>query len=196
MILENAVTQSCMKLGLYAIDKKMPTTKAEFESYRKMKKFQQHEAYPDPHVRDFIEAQLTLEYSSDQYNDFFNNYIPAMKIIKTKLEDGVKTLFDSKSKIYECLMLYEIVMETFNKSQMSKERLLKLFETMKNLDVKISLERIFNITKREIEVEPAIPVTDPRIFKKCRVKNGQMDPSDEAPESIKRCFRTTLCTFA
>ena len=59
------------------------------QSYIKMKKFQKHERYPDEKVRDFINVNLCMVTSEEEYNNFLKNKIPALIQTKDEMRLGV-----------------------------------------------------------------------------------------------------------
>ena len=54
IFLENILSGPGLKQEFYAIDKNLPKSYIENESFLKMKKFQQYEKYPDDNVREYI----------------------------------------------------------------------------------------------------------------------------------------------
>ena len=112
-------------IHFYVSDKNIPTTKAEFESYSKLGKFQRHEKYPDPYVRKFIENTLILNLSNDQYQDLIVNQFKHMRKLREEVGDAISTLYEARSKIYTSIMLQdliktEFVVKTVRKSQFEK----------------------------------------------------------------------------
>ena len=108
MFLESMLMGKDFKAAFYAADKIIPQTFAELQSYKKMKKFQKHEKYPDEKVRNFIDVNILTMQSEEEYNNYLLNKMPAIRKTKEEMKEGIKTLFAGKEIIYRALFRNEI----------------------------------------------------------------------------------------
>jgi hypothetical protein len=181
-----------MKSAIYAVDKNIPRTRSEFERYAKLKKYQQYEAYPDPDVREFIEHYLSFNLSKEQMNNVVKNQLPNLLKIKLEMKKGVQLLYSAREQIYKCLMMFACFKKNFMAAGVTKEQFLGAFEGLKSYELRIGYQKIFNIEKRESEMEIALEILDPKSFHKIAVESGVMTPSSPSPEVISDTFPITL----
>lgn len=183
-----------MKSAIYAVDKNIPKTRAEFERYAKLKKYQQYEAYPDPDVREFIEQYLSYNLTKEQMNNVVKNQLPNLLKIKSEMKKGVQLLYSAREQIYKCLMMFACFKENFMSAGVTKQQFLGAVEGLRSFDLRIGYQKIFNIEKRESEVEVALEIFDPKAFHKVAVDSGMMHSSSSSPEIISNTFPITLLT--
>jgi hypothetical protein len=194
MIMENMFCGGGIKQMLYVVDKKLPSSKAEFDSYIKLKKFQQYEQYPDPIVRSFIETQIAFNLTTDQYNNFLKNHLKILKVIKTEMTDGVSQLFSAKQQIYKSLMLLDLFKSNFVAASMTKKQLLNAIDNIRHNELKVSYQQLFNIQKKEIDVETRIDIPDPKTHAKFHLECPDMPKKKELAEYVTRTYHTTIQT--
>mmetsp|Transcript_14818 Transcript_14818/g.13025 ORF Transcript_14818/g.13025 Transcript_14818/m.13025 type:complete len:156 (+) Transcript_14818:206-673(+) len=108
MFLENMLMGKDFKGSFYSCDKEIPQNFAEMQSYLKMKKFQKYDKYPDEKVRDFIDVNLCILNSEEEYKNFLTNKIPALKQTKEEMKVGINKLFEAKEIVYKALMRSEM----------------------------------------------------------------------------------------
>jgi hypothetical protein len=179
---------------LYVVDKKIPSSKAEFESYVKLKKFQQYEQYPDPIVRNFIETQIAFNLNTDQYNTFLKNHLKILKVIKGEMVDGISQLFSAKQQIYKSLMLLDLFKLNFLATTVTKKQLLNAIDNIRHSELKVSYQQLFNIQKKEIEVEAKIDIPDPKAYSKFNSANPDLHKGKELAEYVIGTYHTTIQT--
>lgn len=141
------------KLMLYVQDKELPKSKAEYESYNKLGKFQKHAKYPDPLVRMFIENNLILNLNNDQYHNLLTNQMKQMGEFKKEVKEAVSTLFDARFKLYKAIMTHDLIKTKLTIKTISKSQLLNLVDHCKKHEVKVSYEQIFGIQRTLVDVE-------------------------------------------
>lgn len=73
MFLENILSGAGFKMCFYAIDKSLPPEYEDYVSFNKMKKYQQHEKYPDENIREFVRIKSMVMNNKYDFNDFYNN---------------------------------------------------------------------------------------------------------------------------
>ena len=189
-ILENMLCWG-NKLFLYAVEKDLPKSKADYERYDKLKKFKRHEIYPDPLVRRFIETNIELNLSTDQFLNLYINQIPQLIEIKNEMKIGVNMLFEAKQQIYKSLMLNHVFKKKFMNPTICKAQLIHTLNDMKDFDLKVSYEQIFNVQKEDIEIERSIDIIDPEIYAKVTSWDCEIDPST-LPKAFSDTFQMTV----
>lgn len=182
------------KLLLYILDKDIPRSKAEYESYSKLGKFQRHAKYPDPLVRKYIEDNLILNLSNDQYHDFLTNQMQQFVEFKKEVREAISTLFQAKFKVYKAIMFLDLLKTKLTTKTISKSQLMNLAQQSKTRDMKISFEQIFNIQKEDVEVEKRIEIPDPKAFAKAAIHGVQKSETGELPSFVSDTYHTTLLT--
>jgi len=180
---------------LYAIDKDIPRSKAEFDSYEKLGKFQRHAKYPDPLIRGFIENNLLFNYTNDQYIDFFNNKIENIREFKEEVREAISSLYEAQFKIYNSLMSHDLLKSKLLMKNISKSQLLSIASKTKLKGVKIPFERIFNIQKTAVTVEKKIEIPDPKAFAKASVHGVVKNELGQLPKFVSDTFHTTVTSW-
>jgi hypothetical protein len=183
------------KLMLYCADKDLPKTKSEYESYRKLGKFQRHSKYPDPLVRLFIENILLINYSNEQWTNFYKNELQIIKEFKKEVSDSISSLLESKFKIYKSLMMFDLIKTKIQSKSISKSQVMNLAANTKLKDIKITFDKVFNIQKKDMEVERRIHFVDPKAFAKAAVHGVERDPNGEVPKSVTDTYNATLMSW-
>mmetsp|Transcript_37584 Transcript_37584/g.37139 ORF Transcript_37584/g.37139 Transcript_37584/m.37139 type:complete len:188 (-) Transcript_37584:3-566(-) len=179
-------------LDLYACDKSLPKTKAEFESYKKLGKFQRHEKYPDPLIRDYVERSLLFNFSNEQYQNFTVNYMNAVQNLKEEVRDAISTLYEARSKIYKAIMTSDVLKTQACTKTIKKEQFLRMAEKCIHLNTKVTFDHIFNITKEKISVEKKIDIPNPKLFSRALTFRASKPGPKEFPSEVSELYSTTL----
>ena len=82
------------------------------------------------------------------------------------MKKGIQMLFDAKEQIYKSLMTHDLYKRFFLSKSITKEQYLIMFKDMKDWDVKLSYEQIFNVQKKNIDIDVTIDIPDPETFTK------------------------------
>lgn len=180
------------KLMLYVIDKDIPKTRAEYESYSKLGKFQRHAKYPDPLVRQYIENNLLLNLNNEQYQDLIQNQLKQMGDFKKEVKEAVTALYDAKFKIYKSIMLHDLLKTKLTLKTISKNQLLNMAQNMKKHECVLSYDQIFDIKRKEISVEVKIPIPDPKAFAKAAIHGVEKSENGELPSCVSDVYQTTI----
>ena len=151
-IIEN-LAKSTDKVMLYCCDKDVPTTKEEYDRYKVMKKFEKHEKYPDPIVRQYIKNHLTFNFSKPQYEHIIKNIQPEVRAVKQEIRAGLKMLSEAKEHICKQLMHYDLVKNTMLPAFITKEQILTILKSTENVDLRLTNEAVFNFEEYEIQVD-------------------------------------------
>lgn len=186
-ILENMLCCGS-KLMLYVAEKELPKTKADYERYDKLKKFKSHEIYPDPLVRKFIESRIELNMTNDQYLNFYINQIPHLIEIKHEMKEGINMLFNAKTQIYKALMMHHLFKLNFMNMSICKEQLISLLKDMKDIDLKVSYEQVFNVQKEDIEITKSLDIIDPEVYANVTSNYSNEPDPNKWPKSVSKTF--------
>ena len=191
MFLENILSGSPCKIIFYAVDKEIPQTHAEFQSFLKMKKYQIYEKYPDETLREFIGAKAKCLDSKEEFNNFVKNAIPIFKNIKQEMKQGIANMIQGKNQIYQALMKYDLHYSQNSHIFWKKLSLQGILEEMKHSSFKLSYKDAFDVKESCQTINVELPIPNPNAFKKLRMKILNMSPDDDHPSKLEReyCFR-------
>lgn len=104
LFMENILCGTDFKSMFYSVDKGVPSSFAEAQSYLKMKKFQKYELYPDEKFRDFLDIKLPMAKNEEEYRHLIINKIPILTEIKEEIKEGISYLYKGKEIVYKALM--------------------------------------------------------------------------------------------
>lgn len=181
------------KLLLYVIENKdLPKWKADYERYEKLKKFKRYELYPDPLVRKFIEDNIDLNLTDEQLLHLHANQIPQLIEIKKEMKIGMNMLFEAKEQIYKSLMLNHVFKKKFMNTWIWKEQLIHQLNYIKEVDIKVGYEQIFNVQKEEIEVERSIEIMDQEIYGQVTSCYQKSKDYSKLPKFVSEKFNMTI----
>ena len=163
---------------LYSIDRdELPKTKEEFEKFKVMKKYERHERYPDPIIHSYIESKFEMGLSKDQFSNEIINVNAVGKNIKKDLKKGILMLNEAKEQICKSLMSFDLYKKNLMSTIYAKEQWMKVIENMKTVDIQISNEDVFDLTKEFICYEQRVDIPDPKLLARVRSKaGGSVDP--------------------
>jgi hypothetical protein len=180
------------KLLFYVLDKDIPKTKSEYESYKKLGKFQRHEKYPDPYVRKFIDDQVHLNLSSEQYQDFITNQMKSFAVLKEEARDAISTLYEARTKVYSSIMLHDLLKTQMTAKTISKVQFQNLAKNSMKGENYISYDQIFNINKREAKIERKLKIENPKLFARASLNGVQKLPDGSLPNLVSESYNTTI----
>ena len=178
-------------IHFYVSDKAIPQTKAEFESYSKLGKFQRHEKYPNIFVRKFIENTLLLDLSNEQYQDYIVNHFEFMRQLKDEVGDAISTLYKARSKIYRSIMLQDLLKTQFITKTIKKKQFENLAHNVKMNNIKISYDEIFDIKREDIQVERKVTIPNPKLFAKAAINGVKKSESGDWPKHVSELYHAT-----
>ena len=104
-------------------------------------------------------------------------------------------LFEARYQIYNSLMLHDLYKSNFMAKTISKQQWLSALTELKNMDLKISYEKIFNVKKEDIQIEKTIDIPNPKILYQAYFKNCDLKKS-KFPERATGTYNTTLMYLA
>ena len=143
-------------------------------------------------MRKFIEQTIELNMTNDQYLNFYINQIPHLVEIKNEMKVGINMLFEAKTQIYKSLMNHHLFKMKFMNPSICKEQLIRWLKDMKEVDLKISYEQIFNVQKEEIEITKRLDIIDSEVYANVTPDlNNEPDPN-KWPKSVMQTFNMTL----
>lgn len=164
-IMEN-ILWAGSKIVFYILDKDKPSTVSEFDNYWKLKKFEKFEKYPDPFVRKWFDSRSVMNLTRSQADHFYSNIFTKFAELKDEYLKAIQMLFEAKERLYKVLMMHDMFKRNFMSKSITKDQYLALFKDMKEWDVKLSYEQIFNIQKRNIDIDVSIDIPDPEGYAK------------------------------
>ena len=191
MFLENILSGSPCKIIFYAVDKDIPQTHAEFQSFLKMKKYQTYEKYPDEALREFIGAKAKCLDTKEEFNNFLKNSIPIFKEMKQEMKQGIANMIVGKNQIYQALMKYDLHYNQHPHLFWNKLKLQGILDEMKHSSFKLSYKDSFDIKEKVETAHVEIPIPNPNAFKKMRIKILNLSPDEEHPNKLEKdyCYR-------
>ena len=188
-ILENIASSSC-KIMLYCMDhESMPKTKEEFDSFIYMKKFEKHEKYPDPIMRQFLESKVEQGLTKEQIQNEVDNVIPIWREIKVELWEGIAKLFETKEQLCKTLMKFDLFKKNLMYKIITKEQFIRNLENFRSFDISISNEQVFGMEKDYIKYEQRMDIPDPKIMAK--VQSILMGGDEPISRFITSAFSST-----
>lgn len=194
MFLENIISGPGVKQEFYSIDKDMPRTFSENQSFLKMKKYQQYEKYPDEIVREYIISKAGWVETKNEFNNDLENRMLMIRFLKEDMIEGIEKLFEGKEIIYKCLRKYDNLSLMKEGRKFDKESWLEFIRNMKVSN--FSYKDVFGIETIHKEVEESIAVPNPKILKKLRVNTYGMEPSSNHPNVLKGKFKVRELVLA
>ena len=159
-----------------------------------MKKFEKHEKYPDPIVRAWIDIQLGMGYSKEQYNSLAINAMQKLKEVKKELKIGIQMLFEAKEQVCKSLMSMDLFKKNFLFKTWNKEQMISILEMFKNVDIKVSNEAVFDLTRENIKFTQRLDIPDPKLLSIVHSKaNGSVEtPSSLLTHAFSATYNMTL----
>ena len=130
--LENIFTGSNFKLYFYAADKGFPKNYTDYMRYIKLKKFKQHEEFPDQYVRELINGAKSYVECREDFNHCTKNKFPLVIEIREEMKEAMSRLFKAKDDIYKGLMKCDLFTKFLPNFVMNRTKLLSLLEETKH----------------------------------------------------------------
>jgi len=193
--LENILTGAHFKLSFYVFGKEFPKNYTEYQKYSRLKKFQQHEKYPDEHIREFLKAKRKCLETREGFNNFVKNKVPIVLDIKKQMKEAISKLFEAKNMIFKALMQCDIYKLLYPNIKMTKADLIELLHEHKHSNFKVSYKEALDIVEENVQEEAVMNLPNPNSYKKIRIKQYGFSEEDHHPKFFKQTFSYRKLTF-
>ncbi|CAI2368706.1 unnamed protein product [Moneuplotes crassus] len=161
-LVDSILSGGNFKLEYYLTKNGAPSSYEELTDFRKLKKYQQHEKYPDSHIREYLDAKNACFKEKCNWDHYLNNELPISRKLCEALKQALGKLFAVKDEIYVLLMKYDLYKELYPKFWRTNEGLVTVLRSIKHCNNDLSYQEALGVetTTSEVEVELDVPRPD------------------------------------
>lgn len=131
--------------------------------------------------------------TNEQYQDFLTNQLPHFSILKKELGEAISTLYDARTKLYECIMFHDLLKTKMMVKTISKPQIENLIKHSKVGNHNLTYDQIYDIKSKDIVVEKKANLPNPKVFAKAAVHQLERP---ELPTFVSEEYKTTIYTLS